>query len=142
MKKTKSEPSAASLREMPEVEVSRYRARRNPYAVRIAREGIEIAHDGPSTTSLAAMPEADFARGRPRRNPYASRATEPSLSYGRGRPAAGTSAGPTQVRSLRLPQAMWDALESQARKRHTTVHALLRELVVVFVDRASVDRRR
>ena len=45
------EPSRASLREMAEVTFKKSRARRNPYAVRIAKEGISI-HVG---------------RGRPRR---------------------------------------------------------------------------
>ena len=45
------EPSRASLREMPEVTLKKSRARRNPYAARIAKEGISI-HVG---------------RGRPRR---------------------------------------------------------------------------
>lgn len=37
-----SEPSKASLREIPEVDFSKSRARRNPYAQRIAREGIVV----------------------------------------------------------------------------------------------------
>src|ERR1700690_3680804 len=69
-------PSATSLRAMPEVDFRRYRIRRNPYAARIAREGIAILHDGPSEESLAEIPEADFRSARVRRNPYASRAAE------------------------------------------------------------------
>ena len=46
MKKGKSrssqEPSAASLREIPEIDFSMARVRRNPYAARIAREGIVV----------------------------------------------------------------------------------------------------
>ncbi len=34
------EPSAASLREIPEVDFGRARVRRNPYAARVAAEGI------------------------------------------------------------------------------------------------------
>jgi hypothetical protein len=45
------EPSRASLREMPEVNFGRAKIRRNPYALRIAREGVSI-HSG---------------RGRPRK---------------------------------------------------------------------------
>ncbi len=42
-KRAKSrEPSKASLREMPEVDFSKARVRRNPYAARIAEEGIRI----------------------------------------------------------------------------------------------------
>jgi Ribbon-helix-helix protein, copG family len=35
-------PSKASLREIPEIDFSRTRVRRNPYAARIAREGAEV----------------------------------------------------------------------------------------------------
>jgi hypothetical protein len=35
-------PSRASLREMPEVNFDKARVRRNPYALRIAKEGISI----------------------------------------------------------------------------------------------------
>ena len=67
----RAEPSATSLREMPEVKFERYRVRRNPYASRIAREGSELVHAEPSADSLAEMPEADFATARVRKNPYA-----------------------------------------------------------------------
>ena len=36
------EPSAASLRAIPEVDFSKAKVRRNPYAARIAREGIVV----------------------------------------------------------------------------------------------------
>ena len=36
------EPSKASLREIPEVNLSNARVRRNPYAARIAREGMVV----------------------------------------------------------------------------------------------------
>ena len=140
MKKPKTDkaPSRASLKEMPEIDFHAYRVRRNPYASRIAREGIEIVHEAPSAASLAEMPEADFATARVRRNPYASRAAESlgTVSYGRGRPHAGSEQGPTPARSLRLPIAVWTLLEEEARSRHTTVHALLREIVVTYLERS------
>jgi hypothetical protein len=37
-----SEPSEASLREIPEVDFTKARVRRNPYAARIAKEGITV----------------------------------------------------------------------------------------------------
>ena len=37
-----SEPTAASLREIPEVDFSTAKIHPNPYAARIAREGIEV----------------------------------------------------------------------------------------------------
>lgn len=130
-------PSAASLREMPEVDFRRYRVRRNPYAARIAREGWRLLHDGPSAESLREMPEIDFSRARVRRNPYVSRAAEAArkVQYGRGRPRHGDEIGPTSVRSVRLPDMIWRALEFEANGRNTTVHALLREMIVAYVQR-------
>jgi hypothetical protein len=41
-KRQQREPSKASLREMPEVDFSKSSVRRNPYAKRIAAEGITV----------------------------------------------------------------------------------------------------
>ena len=57
-------PTAASLRELPEIDFTKYRIRRNPYAGRIKREGVKVVHDEPSAAALAEMPEVDFARVR------------------------------------------------------------------------------
>lgn len=133
------EPSAASLRELPPVELTKYRIRRNPYAARIAREGMELVHHEPSRVSLAEMPEADFSVARVHRNTSRSRAAESAtrIQYGRGRPPMEAEVGPTEVRSLRLPADMWRALEVEARERRTTVHAMLRELVASHILRRS-----
>jgi len=141
-RKRPDRPTAASLREMPEIDFSKYRVTRNPYASRIAREGAEVVHDGPTAASLRDIPELDFSVARVRRNPYASRAAESvaKLQYGRGRPRSGHEVGPTPARSLRLPQEAWDALEAEAHEKHTTVHALLRELVAAHLE-ARVQRR-
>lgn len=145
MKKRKTEePGESTLRELPELDFARYRVRRNPFAARIAREGIEVMHDAPSPESLAEMPEADFSLARARRNPYASRAAEsvPAIQYGRGRPRAGEEVGPTPGRTLRLPESAWHALEAEAKAKRTTVHALLRELVMTHLDRDAARRGR
>ena len=42
------EPSKASLREIPEVDFARARVRRNPYAARIAAEGIHVSRGRPT----------------------------------------------------------------------------------------------
>lgn len=134
------EPSAASLRDLPEVEFSGSRIRRNPYATRIAREGIQLGHDEPSPETLAELPEARFSVAtRLRRNPYTSRAAEATskLQFGRGRPVAGNEVGPTTPRSLRLPDVVWAELEAEAAARSTTVHALLRELIMLFVEKRA-----
>ncbi len=145
MKKRKTEaPSALTLRELPEIDFARYRVRRNPFAARIAREGIEVVHEAPSGESLTEMPEADFSLARVRRNPYASRAAEsvPEIQYGRGRPRAGAEVGPTPGRTLRLPESAWRALEAEAKEKRTTVHALLRELVITHLERDAARRQR
>ena len=41
------EPSKASLREIPEVDFEHARVRRNPYAARIAAEGIHVGRGRP-----------------------------------------------------------------------------------------------
>jgi hypothetical protein len=127
--------SAEALREMPEIDFSIYRIRKNPYAARIAREGVELIHLGPSKTSLAEMPEADFRRARVGVNKYARQAAEAAskIQYGKGRPRRGDEVGPTPARTIRLPEAIWKALEREARDHATTVHALLRDLVATHV---------
>ena len=72
--KQKLDPSPISLREMPEIDFTAYRIRRNPYAARIARENVEVAHREPSSSSLAEMPEAVFRRGHLHPNKYAAKA--------------------------------------------------------------------
>lgn len=132
-----TEPTAASLRALPPVDFEAYRIRRNPYAARIKREGIQIVHQDPSRASLTEMPEADFAYARVRRNKYVSRAAESvaRVQYGRGRPPAGQEVGETSTRSLRLPADVWAALEDEAHSRKTTVHAILREIVAAHILR-------
>ena len=143
MKKQKTdEPLVMTLRELPEIDFARYRVRRNPFAGRIAREGIEVVHEAPSADALAEMPEADFALAHVRRNPYVSRAAEtvPAIQYGRGRPRVGEEVGPTPGRTLRLPESVWHALEAEAKAKRTTVHALLRELVITHLERGRARR--
>jgi len=131
-----------SLKAMPEIVFSRYRIRRNPFATRIEREGVQLSHREPSEASLREMPEADFNRTRVRGNKYVASAAEKAsnIQYGRGRPRKGDESGPTPARTLRLPAPIWKALEEEARERSTTVHALLRELVATYVT--SLNQRR
>lgn len=53
----------------------------------------------------------------------------PSCAVGklvrRGRPQG----EPTSVRSVRLPTAVWDRLEAEARQEHTSVNAIVRKRV-------------
>lgn len=131
----RKDPTAASLRDLPPIDFSSYQIRRNPYAEAIARTGVDIVHDEPSVESLAEIPEADFSSAKARRNPYASRAAEAvaRMRYGKGRPRRGREVGPTPTRSIRLPEAVWAALEAKAHRTNTTVHALLRRAVIAYL---------
>ena len=122
------EPTRASLRELPEVKIGDFVVHRNRFAARVARVGIRVRHDGPSQASLAEIPEVDLGAARRRRNPFA-KWIDPSalqIRIGRGRPALGEEGGPTVSRSIRLPQALADALELLAKHEGITVHALMR----------------
>src|SRR5579872_3639550 len=143
MKKASSrpvDPSATSLREMPEIDFDRYHIRKNPYAAVIAREGISVVHDGPSIRSLAEIPEVDVSRVHPHRSAYAGRArsTVLQLRTGRGRPRRGQEIGPTPARSVRLPLTVWAALEAAAHEAGTTVHGLLRLAVTHLLQTQAV----
>jgi hypothetical protein len=156
MKKASSRsagPSVASLREMPEIDFTRYHIQKNPYAGVIARKGISVVHDDPSASSLAELPEVDLSRVRAHRSSYAGRARRAllQLKVGPGRPRRGQEVGPTPARSIRLPMTLWEALESAARDANTTVHGLLRLAVTHLLEKppfvqhihaASSSRRR
>lgn len=150
MKKARSpEPSRGSLRAMPEVDFGAYRVRKNPFAKRIAREGIEIIlgsaaptqpalERGPSRSSLREMPEVDLAKVA-RRNVYARRIAEEgiSLQIGRGRPKRGEEMGPTVPRSVRLPEPVWELLAARAKKEGIPIHAALRAAVLEWLRRVA-----
>ncbi len=94
------EPSKASLREIPEVEFSKTRVQRNPYAARIAREGIVV-------------------------------------QVGRGRPKRILEVGGTRPRSVRFPDTVWKQIEARAKAKGLTVHAALREAILVWLKTAA-----
>lgn len=143
MKKARTEaakePTAASLRELPEVDLRRYRVKRNRFAARIAREGAVVVHDGPSPSSLEAIPPLDLASARVRPNPYAARIEKTGvvLQVGRGRPRRGAETGPTVTKSVRLPPAVWAKLEKRARAEGIAVHALLRRALLELAERVA-----
>lgn len=131
-------PTRASLRELPEVELSDYRVRRNRFARLIARGGIELAHEGPSAASLSEIPEVDAGSARSRRNVYAARIAKAGgikLQVGRGRPARDEEVGVTVTRSVRLPPASWKEIERLARTEGITAHAFVRRAIVERVQR-------
>ena len=138
--KSAKAPTAASLRDMPEVDLRRYRVKRNRFAARIAREGVVVAHEGPSRASLDAIPEADLAGARVRKNPYAARIQKAGivLQVGRGRPRREDETGPTVTKSVRLPPTVWAKLEERARAEGIALHALLRRALLELAERVGV----
>ncbi len=64
------------------------------------------------------------------------------MREGRGRPPAGSEVGPTVTRSIRLPATVWAAIEAQAERSGSTVHALLRDAVRTYLIRSWRPRRR
>jgi hypothetical protein len=135
---------------MPEVDFAGYRVQKNPFAKRIAREGIEIVavrpvrrqaarERGPSARSLREMPEVDLARARTRRNPYAKRIAAEGivLQVGRGRPKRGAETGPSVPKSIRLPERVWERVAERAEKEGMTLHAALRAAVLEWLNRAA-----
>ena len=143
------EPSRASLREIPEVDFTRYRRQSSPFAARIAHEGIRIIAPRltgplgpprePSRRSLREIPEVDV-RGRKRRsNPYAERIAREGivLQIGRGRPRRGTEVGETSPKSVRFPDEVWAEIARAARKKGITVHAAIRAAVIAWLRRAA-----
>jgi hypothetical protein len=99
-RKQRSEPSEASLREIPEVDFSNSRVRSNPYAKRISAEGITV-------------------------------------QIGKGRPRKMQEVGGTIPRSVRFSPAIWALLEQRAREKGLSLHAALREAILVWTRRAA-----
>jgi len=143
MKKKASKPARATRgtgwTEVSDIDFSAYRLKQNRFAKRVKKEGILLVHDAPSPGSLKAIPEADFARVKVRRSNYAERikADGLTLQVGRGRPRGGAETGPTVLKSVRLPPAIWQALEKRARAEGVAVHALVRKAILALLRRAA-----
>lgn len=94
---------------------------------------------GPSKKSLQEIPEIDFARARPRKNAYAARIAKEGITVqvGRGRPRRLLEVGGTKPRSVRFPEAVWERIEKQAKRKGLTVHAALRQAVLEWLKHAA-----
>jgi len=125
--------------EASDIDFGAHQLKQNRFAKRVKKEGILLVHDAPSQASLRAIPEADFGRVKVRRSPYAERikAAGLTLQVGRGRPRAGAETGPSVVKSVRLPPALWKELEKRARAQGVAVHALLRQAIVALLKSAA-----
>jgi len=104
---------SATWSEVSDIDFGAYQSKQNRFAKRVKKEGILLVHDAPSPASLKAIPEADFARVKVRRSNYAERIKTGGLTLqvGRGRPRGGAETGPTVLKSVRLPPAIWKELE-------------------------------
>ncbi len=111
-KKTRREPAAAALREMPEVDFGKAKLRRNPYAKKLAESGIEISLPG----------------RKPRRL---------RIQSGKGRPVKAAEVGRTIPRSVRFPDSLWRELEKKAKERGKTLHSVLREAILEWLEKAA-----
>jgi hypothetical protein len=134
-KASKRSPRRAAWSDVPNVDFGDYQVKKNRFAKRMKKERVLLVHDAPSSASLKAIPEADFGRVKVRRSNYADRiaASGMTLQVGRGRPRGGQEAGPTVLKSVRLPPAIWKELTTRARTEGTTVHALLRRAILQFL---------
>jgi predicted transcriptional regulator len=58
----------------------------------------------------------------------------------RGRPKAGTRPAGSSARTVRLPDAEWEALDELAAARKTTPHAAMREAIVQWLARVGASQ--
>jgi hypothetical protein len=138
-KANKSPRRGTTWSEVSNIDFGAYQLKQNRFARRVKKEGIVLVHDAPSPASLKAIPEADFGRVKVRRSNYAERikASGLTLQVGRGRPRAGAEAGPTVLKSVRLPPAIWKELEKRARAEGVAVHALVRKAILALLQTAA-----
>jgi len=139
-KKANNSPRrGTSWSEVPNIDFGAYQLKQNRFAKRVKKEGIMLVHDAPSPASFKAVPEADFGRVKVRRSSYAERikAGGLTLQVGRGRPRGGAETGPTVLKSVRLPPAIWKELEKRARAEGVAVHALVRKAILALLRSAA-----
>ena len=138
-KANKQRGRGTSWSEASDVDFGAYQQKPNRFAKRVRKEGILLVHDAPSAASLKAIPEADFGRVKVRRSNYAERIKTGGLTLqvGRGRPRGGAETGPTVLKSVRLPPALWKELEKRARAEGVAVHALVRKAILALLRSAA-----
>jgi hypothetical protein len=138
-KANKSPRGGTAWSEVSSIDFGAYQLKQNRFAKRVKKEGIVLVHDSPSPASLKAIPEADFGRVKVRRSSYAERikVSGITLQVGRGRPRGGAGTGPTVLKSVRLPPAIWKELEKRARAEGVAVHALVRKAILALLRSAA-----
>jgi hypothetical protein len=50
-----------------------------------------------------------------------------------GRPRRGEIRLPTAVRSVRLPKALWELVQAQARREHISINAAMRQAAQIWI---------
>lgn len=96
----------------------------NPFYQRVQREGLHIINDCAVREGISPT------------NPYYERIRRSGgirLQVHRGRPRAGEKSIPTVTKSIRLPPAIWKRLEAQAKREGKTLHAALRQAVLIWL---------
>lgn len=138
-KRNRSPGRGTTWSEVSNINFGDYQLKQNRFAKRVKKEGILLVHDSPSPASLKAIPEADFDRVKVRRSNFAERIKTGGLTLqvGRGRPRGGAEMGPTVLKSVRLPPAIWKELEKRARAEGVAVHALVRKAILALLRRAA-----
>ncbi len=104
------------------------------------KKASKAKHAGPSAASLREIPElspesVDLGRG-----PEGLRLARGLAAVTRGRPKAGTKPAGSSARTVRLPDAEWEALDELAATRGTTPHAAMREAIVQWLARAGATQ--
>ena len=94
--------------------------------------------DEPSAESLREIPELGPDAVRLGRGEEGRRMAHGFMKAVRGRPRKGTKAAGTSVRSMRLQEAEWEALDAFASRREMTSHAAMREAVVQWLARSQL----
>ena len=114
-------------------------------------------HDEPSAASLREMPEHDFSKASKSDRGYFHKKSLAAGGYsipgpngkGRtwipakgGRPKKGSGVEATSPQSIRLPESLWKYLEKEAQKRGMTRHALLRQIVSLWIAEGQTQKPR
>jgi hypothetical protein len=92
----------------------------------------------PSAASLRAIPELDLSRAVVLgRGAAGLRRARAMLKAQRGRPRKGIRAAGSSPRSVRFTDKTWLELERRAKRRGVTLHALLREVIADWLNKAA-----
>jgi hypothetical protein len=105
-----------AARKVTSIDFSMYRARKNPYAKRIKREGIELVHDGPSAESLEEIPELGPTKA------YVLRARKiPRTVSSR------------VVHAIKVDDLTWNKMAKRAAEQNMPIETWIRRLIAAVV---------